>query len=121
MTEARQARDWKDALTVLTYLQERNPLDNDPSLRNIATEEHALSNVNVDTALAVGRSIMKSIAGHTPAEYTFKRKAQAVTLGMKSSVRIDGDQIQVDSQLFFQRLVIVAQKCDELESALYMS
>ena len=75
MTEARQTRDWKDTLTVLTYLHEQNPFDKDPSLRNIATGEHALSHVNVDTALAVGRSILKSMDGHTPAEYTFKRKA----------------------------------------------
>ena len=118
MTEARQARDWKDTLSVLAYLQERNPFDKDPSLRNIATGEHALSIVNVDTAQAVGTSILSSMDGHTPAEYTFKRKDQAVTLGVKSSVKIDGDQVQVDPQLLFQRLVIVAQKCDELESAL---
>lgn len=37
---------------------------------------------------------------------------------MKSAVKIDGDQIQVDPHLLFQRLVIVALKCDELESAL---
>ncbi len=29
-------------------------------------------------------------------------KKQAVTLGMKSSVKIDGDQIQIDPQLLFQ-------------------
>lgn len=118
MTEARLARDWKDTLTVLTYLQERNPFKHDPSLCNIATGEHAHSNVNVDTAQAVGTAILRSMDGHSPSEYTFKRRHQAVTLGMKSSVKIDGDQIQVDPQLLFQRLVIVAQKCDELESAL---
>jgi len=118
MTKARQAHHWKDTLTVLSYLQEQNPFSNDPSLRNIATGEHALSTVNVDTLTSVGAAILKSMDGLTPAEYTFKRKDQAVTLGMKSSVRIDGDQIQVDPQLLFQRLVIVAQKCDELELAL---
>ena len=51
-----------------------------------------------------------------PAEYTFKRKDQVVTLGMKSSVKIDGEQVQVDPQLF-QRLITVAQTAEELESA----
>ena len=118
MTKARQARDWKDTLIVLSHLQERNPFSSDPSLRNIATGEHALSNVNVDTARSVGTAILKSMDGQTPGGYTFKRKDQAVTLGMRSSVRIDGKEIQIDPQLLFQRLVIVAQKCDELEAAL---
>jgi hypothetical protein len=42
---------------------------------------------------------------------------QAVTLGMKSSVKIDGDQIQIDPQLLFQRLVTVVQSSDELKLA----
>ena len=37
MSKARQARDWKDIVAVVQYLQERNPFSNDPSLRNIAT------------------------------------------------------------------------------------
>lgn len=56
--------------------------------------------------------------GRTPGDYTFKRKDQTVTLGMRSSVRIDGNEIQVEPQLLFQRLVIVAEKCDVLKSAL---
>lgn len=55
--------------------------------------------------------------GKTPAEYTFKRKDQAVTLGMKSSAKIDGELVQVDPQLLFQRLIAVAQTSEELESA----
>ena len=55
--------------------------------------------------------------GKTPAEYAFKRKNQVVTLGIKSSVKIDGEQIQMDPQLLFQRLITVAQSSDELESA----
>ena len=46
--------------------------------------------------------------GLTPVGYTFKRRNQAVTLGMTSYVRINGDQIQVDPQLLFQRLVLLA-------------
>ncbi len=47
MTKSRQARDWKDTLTVLQYLQERNPFSNDPSLHNIATGVHAHSTVSI--------------------------------------------------------------------------
>ena len=45
-------------------------------------------------------------------------KNQVVTLGLKSSsVKIDGDKIQIDLQLLFQRLTTVIQSSDELESA----
>ena len=117
MTKTRQVHDWKDTLTVLQYLQERNPFSTDPSLRSIATGVHAHSIVNVDTALAVGDTILKSMDGKTPAVYTFMRKNQVVTLGIKSSVKIDGEQIQIDPQLLFQGLIVVVQSSDKLESA----
>ena len=78
MTKAKQVCDWKDTLTILQYLQERNPFSIDPSLWNIATGVHAHSTINVDTALAVGDTILKSMDGKTPAEYTFMRKNQVV-------------------------------------------
>ena len=118
MTAARQARDWKDTLTVLQYLQERNPFSSDPSLRSIATGVHAHPTVNVDKAVAIGDMILTSMNGTTPAEYTFQKKNQAVTLGLKSSsVKIDGDRIQIDPLLLFQRLTTVMQSSDDLESA----
>ena len=100
MTAARQARDWKDTLTVLQYLQERNPFSSDPSLQSIATGVHAHPTVNVDKAVAIGDMILTSMNGTTPAEYTFRKKNQAVTLGLKSSsIKIDGDRIQIDPLL----------------------
>ena len=59
--------------------------------------------------------ILTSMDGRTPAEYSFKRKNQAVTLGMKSSnVKIDGDKIDIDTQLLFQRLTTDMQSSGEL-------
>ena len=54
MTKTRQARDWKDTLTILQYLQEQNPFSTDPSLLSIATGVHAHPTVNVDKAVVVG-------------------------------------------------------------------
>ncbi len=118
MTVAKQARDWKDTLTVLQYLQERNPFSSESSLRSIATGVHAHPTVNVDKAVAIGDMILTSMNGTTPAEYTFKKRNQAVTLGLKSSsVKINGDRIQIDPLLLFQRLTTVIQSSDDLESA----
>ena len=118
MTAARQACDWKDTLTVLQYLQERNPFSLNPSLRSISTGVHAHPTVNVDEAVAVGDKILIQMNGTTPAEYTFQKKNQVVTLGLNSSsVKIDGDRIQIDPLLLFQRLTTVMQSSDDLELA----
>ena len=66
MTKERKVRDWKDTLTVLQYLQERNPFSTDPSLRSIATGVNAHSTVTVDTALAVGNAILGKHLLSTP-------------------------------------------------------
>ena len=118
MTAARQARDWKDTLTVLQCLQERNPFSLNPSLQSISTGVHAHPTVNVDEAVAVRDMILTQMNGTTPAEYTFQKKNQVVTLGLNSSsVKIDGDRIQIDPLLLFQRLTTVMQSSDDLELA----
>ena len=61
MGKARQARDWKDTLAVVLYLQELNQFSNDQSLRSIATGTHAHPTVNIDTAHSVGAVILKSM------------------------------------------------------------
>ena len=70
---------------------------------------NADTNVNADIAKIVGEKILSSMNGTLATDYSFKRSAQAVTMASKSSVKIDNDQVQVDPQLFFQRLIIA---CD---------
>ena len=80
MTKARQARDWNDMHTILSYLQENSPFASDTSLRSVSTGVHTCSTVNVDQAEAVGRAILEDMEGKTVGEYVFKRANQAVTL-----------------------------------------
>ena len=49
-------------------------------------------------------------------EHTFRQKCQIVTLGTRSSIKIDGEEAQVDPQPLFQRVIIIAQTSDELWS-----
>ena len=42
-------------------------------------------------------------------EYTFKRKQQVVQMSTKPSVKVEGDHIQIDPQLLFQRLITIGQ------------
>ena len=49
-------------------------------------------------------------------EYTFRRKNQAITMDMKSAIKIDGNTIQIDPQLLFQRLALAAKATHDLEA-----
>ena len=81
MAAARQARDWKDTLNLLQYLQEQNPFSLDPSLRSISTGVHAHPTVNVDEVVAVGDMILIEMNGTRPADYTsFIRKTKQLFL-----------------------------------------
>ena len=56
------------------------------------------------------------MVGEKLSNYSFKKKDQAVTMATKGAVKVDGESIQVDTQLLFQQLVITAKT--DLESAL---
>ena len=116
MSVTRQDRDWKDTNTVLRYLSDRNPFTSDIGLHNISTGVHAPSSVDVDQAKTVGKAIIDDMKGQCVNEYTFRRKNQAVTMDMKSSIKIDGNTVQIDPQLLFQRLALAAKATQDLES-----
>ena len=118
MFDARIKRDDKDRTTFLDYLTERNPFksQNEKSLRNIETGALADNRVNVDSAKNIGKNIIADMEGKAVIDYTFKKKNQAVTLGSKHSVKVDGEEVHVDSQLLFQRLVAVSESTlDDVE------
>ena len=112
MSPSRLTRDWNDTRTVAQYLKERNPFECEGILCNVATGVHAHTTVNVDIAKVVGTKILDKMEGKTPAEFSFKRSDQVVTLGSKNTVKINGENIQVDPQLLFQRLIVAAQTID---------
>ena len=108
MTKSRQAWDMKDTRTLLLALAERNPFTTQTDLINIMTGVHAESSVNVEKAREVGQSILDPMRGKPAAEYSFTKSNQAITFSGKSSAKVDGEKIQVDPQLLFQRLIIAS-------------
>ena len=114
MAKSRQARDMKDTRTLLLALAERNPFTTQTDLINIMTGVHAESSVTVEKAREVGQSILDSMTGKPAAEYSFTKSNQAITFSAKSSVKGDGEKIQVDPQLLFQRLIIASQSLDDM-------
>ena len=70
------------------YLRERNPGSKSVKLGDCSAYP---SHFSIDEAVAVGDIILTHINGTTPAECTFQKKNQVVSLGVKASfVKIDG-------------------------------
>ena len=103
----------KDTHTLLLTMSERNPFAESKSLRNIMTGVYATGDVDVCRAKEIGQKIMDSMTGIPVAQYTFKRSDQVTTLQSKSSVRVDGQPIHVDSELMFQRLIVASNAIDD--------
>ena len=100
------ARDWKDTNLVKGFLEERNPFEHGPVLCNVADGVHAHATVNVDDAEVIGDNILSKMVEVNADEFSFKRKDQAVTLASKSAIKVDGEAVQIDPQLLFQRLTV---------------
>jgi len=94
---------------LVTYLSQRNPFRADPSLHSITTGVVAGEDVNADKAKEVGEKVLCSMLGKTIRDHSFQKKDQVQTLASKSAVRFSEGSIQVDPQLLFQRLTVVAR------------
>ena len=77
---------------------------------------HAHSTVDFDNAKAVGKVILDDMKGQSVVDYTFRRKNQAITMDIKSSVKIDGNTVQIDPQLLFQQLTLAARATHDVEA-----
>ena len=112
-TKSRQERDNKNLMTVVNFLNERNPFFENSSLRNIETGVSATEDVNVQHACGIGQIIVDYMDGMDAFSISFKRNRQAKTLNEKSKVKTQGDSLNVNSQLLFQRLVTAARNITE--------
>ena len=112
--KARQTRDMRDTFKLLAMLKQWDHFAADPALRGLVSGITANKDVNVDIAKQVGKNILLTMIGVNVLAYTFKRKSQAVTLGSQTAVMIQGEAVQLDPQLLFQRLSIVACNVDDV-------
>ena len=117
ISESRKNRYMKDTKTLLiSALAEQNPFTAQQGLSNITNGVHTNDTVNVDDAKDIGQGILASMTGKFVTEFAFKRSNQAVSLVTKSSVKIDGEKIQVEPQLLFQRLIVALKSLDDMEA-----
>ena len=71
-----------DIIVILNFHGDKNPFIPDPNIQNIVNGLSGDATVNVDKAEIIGEHILESMNGRRFAEYTFKKKEEAVTLGM---------------------------------------
>ncbi len=109
ISHVRQARDDKDARSLLGYLQRRDPFSSeDSSLRSIETGVTAGDAVNVEKEKAVGIKILESMEEVNVSDYTFKKASQVVTMDSKVNSQGEKGLHAADPQLLFQRLLTAA-------------
>lgn len=108
-SSTRKVRDNKDIKIITEYMDERNPFNgDDPSLKNIETGQVAENCVNQDKAKEIGENIIQLMPAQHILEYSFKR-GNMRTMGTNSHVQVDGETVDIDPQLLFQRLTIASR------------
>ena len=70
VSHARKERDKKDITSILSFLTDRNPFFDDPSLRNIDTGTTADRRVNADRTKEIGTNIIQSMSGQNILNFT---------------------------------------------------
>ena len=76
---------------------------------------HASPSVNCDNAKAIGESILEKMVGEKVSDFSFKRKDQAVTMGSKNGVKVDGEIVQFEPHILFQKLAVAAERTDNID------
>ena len=112
---SRISRDWKDTCLVAEFLHERNPFDYGDVFCNIANGVHASPSVNCDNAKAIGESILEKMVGEKVSDFSFKRKDQAITMGAKNGVKVDGEIVRFEPHILSQKLAVAAKRTDNID------
>ncbi len=109
----RQKRDIQDLKIVYDYLSERNIFEKIPGLRNIV--DGIVSNPSCNSYLAesVGSKIIKKLEGNGSSDYVFKKKDQVIVMNSKNTIQIDDDNVQIDPEILFQRLLFIQNNRDK--------
>ena len=116
LTEARMSRDNQDIQKILDYLIPRCPFEELPELRSLSSGITADIAVNCDKAEEVGKKIILDMEGKTISDYTFERKKQVKTLASVRYIQHEGEEVIIDPQILFQRLVMVGERSMDLDN-----
>lgn len=114
----RQKRDIADTNILYEYLSERNIFANIPGLRNIVDGTVSSPNCNPFNAKNIGIDIVKKMEGNNSSAFVFKKKDQVVVMNSKNTIQIDNENVQIDPEVLFQRLLFIQnnRNKDDLEN-----
>ena len=89
---------------MLQFLVEINPFDGGDDLKNIQ-QEKLIVRWSMLISPKLGRSYFeKKYDRKNIYTYSFSRKDMIITIASKSSVKVEGEDVQIDPNLIFQRL-----------------
>ena len=118
---SRVKRDSDDVEKVLTWFRARNPFEVGPDL--LALESGLVDDKNCltcDRAEEIGTGTQGELDGKTFASCYFKKKNQITTLQrLYSNVKINQEDVIIDSLTLFLKLVVVVESKPESEIADY--
>lgn len=109
----RRKRDIQDTKTVYDYLSERNIFENIPGLRNIVDGIVSNANCNPYTAETIGCAVITKLEENGSSDYVFKKKDHVVVMNSKNTVQIDDENVQIDPEVLFQRLIFIQNNRDK--------
>lgn len=106
MFSSRMARDHGDAMKVVAFLKERRPFSQESNiLQNICTGETSNDKVTVLDTFEIGTKVLNSMEDSNALEYSFRKKNQVITMCKAPKIIVGDEEIQVDPDLLYQRLV----------------
>ena len=118
--EARRKRDEKDLLELTDKLTQYNPFEcQDSRLQCIFTGVTANKDdgVNCDQAERIGFDIQSSLDDVIVNKASIKRSKQVKTLAsLLPAVKINGEQVCVDPNILFQRLIMLIDRSEDMTS-----
>jgi hypothetical protein len=119
--KARMNRDGSDLLKISEYLLVNNPFRFCEADKLVSLSSGVVAglndNVNCDEADEVGRKVQESWDNMTYSEITAKRSNRVKTLAtLVNACKIDKEDVSIDVNSLFHRLVIVAERSSDIQS-----
>ena len=110
LTDSRIKEDTKDILKILEYIEQHNPFAiTSEYLVDISTGV-SYPNANAHKSLDIGNDILKKMVNVVVSKYIFRKKDRIIQMGIK--VATGKEEVVIDPQLLFQRLLIIANSID---------
>ncbi len=113
ITKSRVKRDNDDLRNIVNFLEQSSPFDKDISnLKSISTGVSAANHCNAEESKVIGQRILKSMEGKSLAQFSFKKKDQAVLMTSKSSDQKNSSISRLETTLLFQRCISVLKRSE---------